>query len=244
MALDTTEDRFNGVIASLAIKAPCIAVQLTPLTDLEGLLVVDGFQTAEFDRVLVIAQTDAVENGIYNVRTSEWDRAADFDGNRDVAQGTIVNVERITGFSQVYEQREVEPVIGTDDITWRLWYDASTAAACGIVNSLGFTILNQSLGSVTNTVTIDYQLGQGITLTLTEDVTNIVFQNICPGNVTQLEFDIRQDSVPWTITWPATIKWRNGTAPDISSADSITQVHLRSTDGGLEWLGTFSENHG
>lgn len=243
MALDTTQDRFNGVIASLAIKAPCIAVQLTPLADLEGLLVVDGFQTAEFDRILVIAQTNAVENGIYNVRTSTWDRAADFDGNRDVAQGTIVNVERVTGFTQIYEQREVEPVIDTDDITWRLWYDSQTAAACGIVNSLGFTILNQVLGSVANTLTINYQLGQGITLNLSEDITNIVFQNICPGNVVQLEFDIRQDSVPWTIDWPSTIKWRSGTEPDLSTADSITQVHLRSTDGGLEWLGTFSENH-
>ncbi len=244
MALQTSEDRFNGVIASLAIKAPCIAAQTSPLADLEGLLVVDGFQTAEGDRVLVVNQASPIENGIYNASTNLWLRAVDFNGNRDITRGTIVNVNRSVGTSAVYEVTTIpDPVIDTDPINFRLWYDSGQAAACAPVNPLGFTILNQILGSVANTLTINYGLGQGITLNLTEDITNIVFLNICPGNVTQLEFDIRQDSVPWTITWPGTVKWRSGTAPDLSTPDSITQVHLRSTDGGGEWLGTFSENH-
>lgn len=244
MALQTSEDRFNGVLATLAIKAPCIAVQTTPLANLEGLLVVDGFQTAAGSRVLVVNQADPIENGIYCAQTSEWTRTPDFDGNRDITRGTIVNVNRSVGTSAVYEVITIpDPVIGTDPINFRVWYDSAQSDPCGIVNPLGFTILNQALGSTAGVVTVNYQLGQGITLTLSEDVTNIVFLNICPGNVAQLEFDIRQDSLAWTITWPGTIKWRSGTAPDLSTVDSITQVHLRTTDGGLEWLGTFSENH-
>jgi hypothetical protein len=244
MALQTSEDRFNGVLATLAIKAPCIAVQTTPLADLEGLLVVDGFQTVAGARVLVVSQTDPIENGIYCAQTSDWTRTPDFDGNRDITRGTIVNVDRSVGTSAVYEVITIpDPVIGVDAINFRLWYDSGAAAICAPVNPLGFTILNQSLGSVGGVLTIDYQLGQGITLNLTEDVINIIFSNICPGNVAQLEFDIRQDSLAWVITWPASIKWRSGTIPDITTVDSITQVHLRTTNGGGEWLGTFSENH-
>jgi hypothetical protein len=244
MVFLVSEDRFNGVIATLAIKAPCIAAQTIPLADLEGLLVIDGFQTADGDRVLLVNQTDPIENGIYNASTGLWPRAVDFDGNRDITRGTIVNVNRAVGTSAVYEVTTIpDPVIDVDPINFRLWYDSGQSAACAPVNPLGFTILNQVLGSVANTVTINYGLGQGITLNLTEDITNVVFLNICPGNVSQLEFDIRQDSVPWTITWPGTVKWRQGTAPNLSTPDSITQVHLRSTDGGAEWLGTFSENH-
>jgi len=243
MALQTSEDRFNGVLATLAIKAPCIAVQTTPLADLEGLLFVDGFPTQAGDRILVVAQTNPVENGIYCAQVSEWTRTPDFDGNRDVTRGTIVNVDRSIGTSAVYEVITIpDPVIDTDPINFRLWYDSGAAAACAPVNPLGFTILNQVVGSVAGAVVIDYQLGQGITLNLTEDVTSLGFINVCPGNVAQLEFDIRQDTLAWAITWPASIKWGDGSPPDISTISSITQVHLRTTNGGGEWLGSYVEN--
>src|SRR3546814_9591335 len=49
-----------------------------------GVAVVDG------DRVLVKDQTSGVENGIYVVRATAWERARDFDGARDTVQGTRV----------------------------------------------------------------------------------------------------------------------------------------------------------
>jgi len=238
----TSEDRFNGVIATLAIKAPCIAAATTPLPDLEGLLVIDGFQTAEGDRVLVVNQTDPIENGIYCTSTGLWERTPDFDGNRDVTRGTTVNVNRSTGTSAVYEVITIpDPEIGVDAINFRLWYDSAfTAPGFALCD---FTICNQVVGSTAGAATINYRIGQGVTLVLDEDITSIVFQNVPPANVAQLELDIRQDSVAWAITWPASIKWAGGSPPDISTVDSITQVHLRTTDGGAEWLGTFAENH-
>jgi hypothetical protein len=44
------------------------------------------------DRCLVKDQTDPIENGIYNVEQNAWNRAADWDGNRDVARGTLIGV--------------------------------------------------------------------------------------------------------------------------------------------------------
>lgn len=231
------------MIATLAIKAPCIAVQTTPLADLEGLLIVDGFQTQAGDRVLVIAQTNPVDNGIYCAQTSEWTRTPDFDGNRDITRGTIVNVDRSSGFSAFYEMITVpDPVIGQDAINFRLLIDGGFFGQPGFP-FCDFTICNQVLGSVAGVVTINYRIGMGVTLNLTEDVTSVLFTNVPATNLAQLEFDIRQDALPWTITWPGTVKWAGGSAPDLSTVNSITQVHLRTTDGGLEWLGTFAENH-
>lgn len=246
MVFQASEDRFNGVIASLAIKAPCVAVQTTPLAALEGLLIVDGLQTEDGDRVLVIAQSNPIENGIYNASTSTWPRTPDFDGNRDITRGTTVNVNRGSTASEVYEVTNIpDPEISVDPITFRLYYRSEVIDPGGPLNPEGFTIINQVLASIGGVLTIDYTLGQGVTVLMQENVTSVVFLNVPAGNnLAQLELDIRQDSPPWTLAWPASIKWPETTEPDISTADSITQVHLRSTVAGAEWLGTFSLNHG
>jgi len=108
-----------------------------------------------------------------------------------------------------------------------------------------FCIQNQVLTSVAGAVEFDYQLGMGITLNLTENITAVTFDNIpVGGNVCQFELDIRQDSTPRVITWPPEIIWPAATIPDITVADSITQVHLRTTDDGVTWLGSYVENLG
>jgi hypothetical protein len=245
MALQTSQDRFNGVIASLAIKAPCVVVAVANIA-LEGEQTIDNIAVVVGDRVLVIAQTDPVENGIYNVATSAWQRTFDFDGNRDITRGTTVNVNRDLGASEVYEVTNIpDPEISVDPIDFRLYYRSEAILPGGPLNPAGFTIINQVLNSQSGVLTIDYTLGQGVTVNLIEDVTSVIFLNVPAGaNVTQLELDIRQDSTAWTIAWPSSILWPNTTEPDLSTVDSITQVHLRSTLAGAEWLGTFSENHG
>ena len=131
MALNETQDRFNGVVASLAIKAPCKAVASANIL-LEGEQTVDTIAVVAGDRVLVIAQTDPVDNGIYNVRTSKWERAADFDGNRDVAKGTIVNVNvptnSITSYVQTSDGISLDnPIIGGDPITFTIFFSLNNS---------------------------------------------------------------------------------------------------------------------
>lgn len=91
----TVTDRITGLSTSVAVKAPVQDFTTANIT-LEGLGVQAGGNWGATltagDRILVRAQSTASENGIYVVDTTEWKRAKDFDGKRDVVEGTIVPI--------------------------------------------------------------------------------------------------------------------------------------------------------
>lgn len=112
----TSTDRLNGVMASLAVKAPCRTVSTTNVT-LSGLQTFNGVTQVEGDRHLAMGQTDATQNGIYDASSSGWTRSKDFDGNRDVTQGTLV----IVVGSGVYEVTTANPItIGTSSLAFSI----------------------------------------------------------------------------------------------------------------------------
>lgn len=114
----TSTDRLNGLSTSVAIKPPCKVATTANIT-LSGEQTIDGVAVVSGDRVLVKDQTDATENGIYVVDTTAWDRAKDFDGNRDVVQGTIVLVRPASDDTLFWEVTSANPiVIGTSNITF------------------------------------------------------------------------------------------------------------------------------
>ncbi len=90
-----TSDRVDGLTTSVAIKAPVKCATTANIT-LSATQTIDGVSVTADDRVLVKNQTTASENGIYLVQSGAWSRARDFDGNRDVAQGTLIPVKQGT----------------------------------------------------------------------------------------------------------------------------------------------------
>ncbi len=116
----TATDRFDGAISSQAIKVPCQAVSNANLT-LSGEQTVNSVAVTANDRVLVKDQTDTTENGIYNVETGAWKRAPDFDGNRDIVNGTVVILGTALGELVQYQVTSANPiVIGTSAITFSI----------------------------------------------------------------------------------------------------------------------------
>jgi hypothetical protein len=114
----TQVDRIDGLSASVAVKAP-VRVATTANITLSGLQTIDGVTVAAGDRVLVVAQTTASENGIWCASASAWVRAQDFDGNRDAARGTMVWIaEGTTQARKFYQLDTSDPTIGTDSLTW------------------------------------------------------------------------------------------------------------------------------
>src|SRR5574341_120271 len=83
--------RIEGVAGYEAFKPACRVASTTNLT-LSGLQTVDTVALSSGDRVLAKDQTTVSQNGIYEVRSSAWQRTKDFDGSRDAVTGTLVRV--------------------------------------------------------------------------------------------------------------------------------------------------------
>ena len=131
----TATSRLEGLVASVAIKAPCRVATTANIT-LSALQTIDGVALASGDRVLVKDQTDASENGIYVAGSGDWERALDFNGSLDAVGGTQVSV--LSGSSNINTHWRVDGTgavdIGDDDIEFEqsILNSASTA---GFLNS-------------------------------------------------------------------------------------------------------------
>lgn len=113
----TQTDLIDGLSTSLAMKAPCKVATTANIT-LSGEQTINGVSVVAGDRVLVMFQTTDSENGIYCVATSAWTRAKDFDGSRDVAQGTLVFVAQGSG-AGYYRVTTANPIsIGTSSLAF------------------------------------------------------------------------------------------------------------------------------
>jgi len=119
--------RVAGFVLGLAIKAPCHTVSQINVTPLSGVgQTIGGYVVTALDRVLLTAQTDPVDNGIYSVRDSAWIRDGDADGNRDWVGGTLVPVWTIAQTDIVLWRLGGDPdakIIGTDALTFTSYYD-------------------------------------------------------------------------------------------------------------------------
>lgn len=126
----TVTSILDGLSTSVAVKAPCRTATTANIT-LSGLQTVGGVALAEDDRVLVKDQTVTSQNGIYAASTGSWTRTKDFDGNRDVRNGTLVLVEN-SGTNIYYRVTTANPiVIGTSSIVFELVAGAVTQGTLG-----------------------------------------------------------------------------------------------------------------
>ncbi len=122
-------DRLSGSLSSVAIKAPVRAATTAPLT-LFGLQTVDGVALAKDDRVLAKNQSNAVENGIWIVATTAWQRASDFNGSRDAVTGTEIGVVvgSVNG-GQRFQISAPDPVvIGVSALSFQVMSQGPTGA--------------------------------------------------------------------------------------------------------------------
>lgn len=122
MTSSTYSDRIDGVQTSIAIKAQVVVATAADIT-LEGEQTIDGVAVVSGDRVLVWNQTTDTENGIYDVSTTSWERSKDFNGERDVAQGSLVWVINGNDYSSTFFQLATtdDPIVfGTSSITFTI----------------------------------------------------------------------------------------------------------------------------
>lgn len=82
-------------IASGVQPLKSVRCATTSAITLFGIQTIDGINLVIGDRILVKDQSNAAQNGIYDVTNSTWTRASDFDGNptSEVSTGSLVFVE-------------------------------------------------------------------------------------------------------------------------------------------------------
>ncbi len=113
--------------ADTAIKEPC-RIATTGNIALSGFQTIDGITLVANDRVLVRAQSSAIQNGIYVVASGSWPRAADFDGTGEAVGGTLVSVTSGTAYagSSWRITGAGTRTIGTNTIDFERAYDSSS----------------------------------------------------------------------------------------------------------------------
>ena len=78
-----------GTAPEEAVKAPCVVATTDNIT-LSGEQTLESVSVVAGDRVLVAAQTDSTENGIYDAAAGAWTRATDWNDAEDVVSGQLV----------------------------------------------------------------------------------------------------------------------------------------------------------
>ena len=139
----TSEQNFRvgSFVSGLFGKAPCVVATTANIT-LSGEQTINTVAVVEDDRVLVKDQTDPIENGIYNVEQGAWNRAGDFDGNRDVVKGTMITVELPSGAFELYQVTSATPSIGTDSITIAQFLTGTSALDLQAITDVGEVTTN------------------------------------------------------------------------------------------------------
>lgn len=131
MGIGNSTDRFNGVVASLAIKVRCVVAVEEQVDDLTGISnPYSGVNIADGDRILLTAQTDPIENGVWDVRDDGvWTRAFDWDGNRDVEKGSTVWAGQSGGRDKLWQVQTAGVILpGSTAQTITILFDPETAA--------------------------------------------------------------------------------------------------------------------
>lgn len=182
----TTHTSRTGTFPEEGIKAPCVVAALTNIT-LSGEQTVNTVACVAGDRVLLTAQTDATENGIWVVATGAWSRPSDWSDARDVSSGILIPVPRY-----LYQATFTGDFIaGTTSVTITSEStEAAVSAAAALVSENNAAAseatveawaipstqtLTSSSGVVTVNVMSDYS---SYSLTLTENVTSWSFTNL------------------------------------------------------------------
>ncbi len=93
----TRRDRKFGLATSVAVKAPVVVASTAFLVLSGSTQIIDGRSASTGERILVKNQsgstiTGSTLNGIYEIRTGDWQRSADCDGFPDLVPGSCVFV--------------------------------------------------------------------------------------------------------------------------------------------------------
>ena len=132
--VDATDAATKGYVDSVAeglhVHASVKAATTGNVNLGSGIAAVDGVTINNGDRVLVRAQTNAAQNGIYVSNGTTLSRALDYDTAGEIDPGDFVFVDQGATYGNAgFVQTNVIATLGTDDIAWVQFSGAGTFVA-------------------------------------------------------------------------------------------------------------------
>lgn len=125
-------DRLYGIRTSVAVKPAVTAFATTNVTlygeqtiTMNSAAVTKTVTTTEGMRILLTGQDNPIDNGIWEAKIATWVRASDFNGPRDIVNGTLVF--SIYGDCWQVECDDMPVIIGTSSLTFRSTFPFSDA---------------------------------------------------------------------------------------------------------------------
>jgi hypothetical protein len=177
----------------------------------------------------VIANVDGLQTALDGKAASVHTHViSDVTGLQTALDGKAASVHThvisdVTGLQTALDAKVGATYTGDVDITGEL-----------VVDSYNETY--QAVSSSSGTTTVDCEAGNVFASTLTENTT-FVFSNP-PASGTAYGFSLRVTaSGAYTVTWPASVDWPGGTAPNAPASGETDVLVFYTTDGGSTWYG-------
>jgi len=201
----------------------------------------DSKALTQASSVVTVGATDG--NQVLNIASHDL-----VDGGLKLA-GTLVTssateINKLDGLSASTTELDYNDVttLGTVQTSKTVTADSS-----GIVNHVDYVIQRPEIKDYSETkvalsaaasVTCDISTGNVFTLTADQDTT-FVFSNPSPtGKSCAFTLIWTQDASDRSITWPTTVDWAGGSAPDVTSGSAKIDIYTFFTlDAGTIWYG-------
>lgn len=246
----------NTALTGLKLGA-AIKTVATSNVGLSGLSAINGYTPIAGDRILVIGQTNATANGVYDAASGSWTRSTDSDTDAElrgyqylITAGTYIN-------ARYGNTNQTVIVIGTTNITYQQISNAETDPIFTASPSFGITGTNitnwntaydRSLitlavgGTTTKTITLTKQNGSTLTASFTDTVTSVFGRT---GDISLLSSDVTTalGFTPYNSSNPSGYTTNTGTVTSVSGAGTVSGLTLTgtvTTSGSLTLGGTLT----
>lgn len=124
---------------------------------------------------------------------------------------------------------------GTDDGTNKVQINGGIKATTFVANTFNDKYTSPSIS--TNTLTLDLSTGSAFNVSLNANITTLTISNVpTSNNIATFVLVFTADGTPRSVTWPASVRWTDGTPPTITATLNKRDVlAFFSTDAGTSW---------
>lgn len=246
----------NTALTGLKLGA-AVKTVATSNIGLSGLSAINGYTPIAGDRILVIGQTNATQNGVYDAASGSWTRSTDSDTDAElrgyqylITAGTFIN-------ARYGNTNQTAITVGTTNITYQQISNAETDPIFTASPSFGITNTNITNwntaydrspitlavgGTTTKTITLTKQNGTTLTASFTDTVTSVFGRT---GDVSLLSSDVTTalGFTPYNSSNPSGYTSNTGTVTSVAGTGTVSGLTLTgtvTTSGSLTLGGTLT----